>query len=75
MTKKEAAAWYSQGINKLPKLVAEMPYTEGVTVTALVYEFEVPESNRKPVQKCPGVDTQKHLEKSGLWQNLVNGRK
>ena len=75
VTKKEAAAWYSQGINKLPKLIAEMPYTEGVTVTALVYEFEVPESNRKPVQKCPGVDTQKHLEKSGLWKNLVNSRK
>ncbi len=66
VTKNEASAWYGRGINRLPRTVANMPYTEGVTVTALVYEFEVPESNRKPNQKCPSVNTQLHLEKSGI---------
>ena len=70
ITKNEAVGWYSHGINRLPKTVADMPYTEGVVVTALVYEFVVPESNRKPNQKCPNVNTQLHLEKSGIWQGL-----
>ena len=70
VSKKEASAWYGRGINRLPKTVADVPYTEGVTVTALVYEFVVPESNRKPSQKCPNVETQWHLEKSGLWLAL-----
>ena len=70
VSKKEATAWYGQAINRLPKYIADMPYTEGVTVTALVYEFEVPESNRKPNQKCPSVDTQRHLDMSGIWKGL-----
>lgn len=70
VSKNEASAWYGRGINRLPKTVAEVLYTEGVTVTALVYEFVVPESNRKPNQKCPNVETQLHLEKSGLWLAL-----
>lgn len=70
LTKESAGAWFGEGINRLPKTVAESLYTESATVTVLVYEFEVPESNRKPNQKCPNVDTQRHLEKSGIWQAL-----
>ncbi len=70
ISKNEAGAWYNSGINRLPKSIADLPYTEGVTVTALVYEFIVPDSNRKPNQKCPNVDTQLHLEKSGIWKGL-----
>lgn len=70
VTKNEASAWYGRGINRLPKTIANMPYTEGVTVTALVYEFEVPESNRKPSQKCPSVNTQLHLDKSGITKGF-----
>lgn len=66
VSKDAASEWYGRGINRLPKSIANIPYTEGVTVTALVYEFEVPESNRKPSQKCPSVNTQLHLEKSGI---------
>ena len=66
VSKDAASAWYGRGINRLPKSIANLPYTEGVTVTALVYEFEVPESNRKPNQKCPSVNTQLHLAKSGI---------
>ena len=70
VSKKDAGAWYGRGINRLPKTIAELPFTEGVTVTALVYEFEVPDSNRKPSQKCPSVNTQLHLEKSGISKGL-----
>ena len=65
--KDKARDWYSQGINRLPKTVAELPYTEGVEVTALVYEFVVPDSNRQPKQNCPSVNTQLHLQKSGIF--------
>jgi hypothetical protein len=70
ISKNEAGAWYNSGINRLPKSIADLPYTERVTVTALVYEFIVPDSNRKPTQKCPNVDTQLHLDKSGIWKGL-----
>ena len=66
--KDKARDWYSQGINRLPKTVAELPYTEGVEVTALVYEFVVPDSNRQPKQNCPSVNTQLHLQKSGIFK-------
>jgi hypothetical protein len=68
VSKKEAAAWLSQGANRLPKLLAEMPYTEGYAVNVLVYEFEVPESNRAAKQVCPTskFNAAKHLEMAGL---------
>lgn len=70
ISKNEAAAWCGRGTNTLPKSTINMPYTEGVNVTCLVYEFEVPQSNRKPEQKCPTVLTQTHLEKSGILSKL-----
>ena len=73
VSKSEAVAWLSQGFNKLPKGIADMPYTEGgYDVTTLVYEFEVPESNRKPVQRCPTpvYDARTHLVKSGRAQRF-----
>jgi hypothetical protein len=70
ITKNEAMAWSNSGINALPDEIINLPYTEKVKVTALVYEFVVPDSNRKPTQKCPNVDTQLHMEKSGIWKGL-----
>jgi hypothetical protein len=68
VSKKEAAAWLGQGANRLPKLLAETPYTEGYAVNVLVYEFEVPESNRAAKQVCPTskFNAAKHLEMAGL---------
>jgi hypothetical protein len=68
VSKKEAAAWLNQGANRLPTLLAEMPYTEGYAVNVLVYEFEVPESNRAAKQVCPTskFNAAKHLEMAGL---------
>lgn len=45
-----------------------MPYTEGYAVSALVYEFEVPESNHVAKQICPTpkFDAHTHLMKAGF---------
>ncbi len=68
VSKNEAAAWLSEGANRLPKVLANMPYTEGYTVSVLVYEFEVPESNRKAKQICPTprFDAKTHFMKAGI---------
>ncbi|MBL7796567.1 MAG: hypothetical protein JNJ90_08705 [Saprospiraceae bacterium] len=68
VSKEQAAAWLNQGYNRLPNSLAAMKFTSAYDVTALVYEFEVPESNRKPVQKCPSprFSAKTHLRKSGL---------
>ena len=71
VSKNEAAAWLSQGANRLPKVLADMPYTEGYNVSVLVYEFEVPESNRKAKQICPTpkFDAKTHFIKAGISFN------
>jgi hypothetical protein len=68
VSKKEAAEWLGQGGNILPKALKMMPYTEGYNVSALVYEFEVPQSNHVPKQICPitRFDAQTHLLKAGI---------
>ncbi len=68
----EASAWLSEGFNKLPNLIAGMPFEAAYDVTALVYEFEVPESNRKPVQRCPSprFSAKTHLQKAGIAAKL-----
>ena len=68
VSKDEAQAWFRRGFNKLPPSIAALKITEGVSVMALVYEFQVPEANRKPNQKCPSIDTKRHLEQSGLFK-------
>ncbi|MBV6442837.1 MAG: hypothetical protein EPGJADBJ_04563 [Saprospiraceae bacterium] len=72
VSKDQAAAWLNLGFNKLPRSLATAPFSAGYDVTALVYEFEVPESNRKPIQKCPAplFDAKTHLQKSGIAAGL-----
>ena len=71
VSKNEAAAWHSQGVNRLPKQIAGMPFSDDYSVSLLVYEFEVPESNHKPKQSCPCLHQAKeHLELSGLQEQL-----
>jgi len=72
VSKEQAAAWLNQGYNRLPASLAAMKFTSAYDVTTLVYEFEVPESNRKPVQKCPSprFSAKIHLRKSGLASAL-----
>ncbi len=62
-----AKDWFSQAVNRLPKTVANAPYTPDHTVEMLVYEFEVPEANQHPKQNCPcHLQAAEHLKKSGL---------
>ncbi len=72
VSKEQATAWLNQGFNKLPRSLSDLAYTQDYNVTALVYEFEVPESNRKAVQKCPTpqFDARTHLVKSGIAAGL-----
>ena len=71
ISKNEAAAWHSQGVNRLPKKIAGMPFSEDYLVNFLVYEFEVPESNHIPKQRCSCLYLAKeHLELSGLQTEL-----
>ncbi len=72
VSKEQATAWLGQGFNKLPGSLAAAPLSAGYDVTALLYEFVVPESNRKPEQTCPSplFDAKTHLMKSGLAATL-----
>lgn len=72
VSKEQATAWLNQGFNKLPRSLAAMPFSTQYDVTALVYEFVVPESNRKPEQKCPSplFDAKTHLQKTGIAAGL-----
>ena len=72
VSKEQAAAWLGQGFNRLPDSLAKTAFSAAYGVTALVYEFEVPESNRKPVQICPSprFDARTHLVKSGIAAGL-----
>ncbi len=67
ISKEAAKSWVSQGVNRLPKGVAAIPFDPDFAVDFLVYEFEVPETNHQPRQNCPcQLDARKHLEKIGL---------
>lgn len=67
ISKDAAKAWASQGVNRLPKSLAALPFNDDYSVDVLVYEFEVPETNRQPQQHCPcHLDARRHLEKAGL---------
>lgn len=67
ISKEAAKDWFNQAVNRLPKTVANAPYTPDHTVEMLVYEFEVPEANQRPKQNCPcHLSAGEHLKKSGL---------
>ncbi len=67
ISKDEAKAWISLGVNKLPKAVAEKPFSTAYSVDMLVYEFEVPETTFVPWQHCPcHLTAREHLRKTGL---------
>jgi hypothetical protein len=73
VSKSEAAAWLSQGVNRLPKRIAGMPFSNDYSVSFLVYEFEVPESNHRPEQSCPcQYQAKEHIQLSGIQTQLGN---
>ncbi len=67
ISKDEAKAWISRGVNRLPKAIAEKQFSNSYSVDMLVYEFEVPETTFIPWQHCPCyLNAREHLRKTGL---------
>lgn len=68
VSKAEAAEWLSRGGNRLPDDIKKSTFSNAHYVSALVYEFEVPQSNHQPRQVCPAPlhDAATHLRQSGL---------
>ena len=71
VSKEEAVAWLGQAVNRLPQSIATESFNGNYSISALVYEFEVPESNYQAKQSCPTLFQAKdHLRLSGLLENL-----
>lgn len=67
VSKEAAKAWADQGLNRLPKTIAQKPFGADYNVDVLVYEFEVPETTHRASQQCPcHLDARRHLQASGL---------
>lgn len=70
-TREEAEPWVASGLNKLPAVIGNLPYTPDYKTSALVYEFERGPGDEEPVLRFPtDIPGRVHLEKSGLWQAL-----
>jgi hypothetical protein len=65
VSRDEAALWLTQGLNRLPDEIGQMPAWPRHSCTALVYEFET--INSRAVLRLPGRLTGRmHLEKASL---------
>ncbi len=67
---KEAIDWLRRGLNKLPLSIARKPYTNQYTTTALIYEFEKPESRESTLKLPSSLTGRIHMQKSGFFQAL-----
>jgi len=72
LTREEATDWINKGTNKIPEAVRKLPFDKNMTnVTALIYEFKVRESDRKPIISTPSeLDGMEHLKKSKILDFL-----
>jgi hypothetical protein len=69
----EAAAitWAGSGQTRLPTRFASIPFTDQMTCTALIYEFEKMDYNADAKFIDPGkVNAMAHLMKAGIWSLL-----
>ncbi len=53
VSREEATNWLNEGACRLPDAIRNHEFGKSTGVTALVYEFRVPESNRQPVFAQP----------------------
>ncbi|MEM1220039.1 MAG: hypothetical protein AAGH79_14055 [Bacteroidota bacterium] len=67
----QAKQWISEGLNKLPKGLAERPFSLDHNVSVLVYEFEQTETGKANYLKPGRHTSQTHLEKSRILEILV----
>ncbi len=75
VTQKEAGSWTEEGANKLPPAIGNLPFDKkNTSVTALIYEFKVRESDGGKVTNTPSEvgDGLEHLRKSKIINFLRN---
>jgi uncharacterized coiled-coil DUF342 family protein len=58
------------GSNKLSADIRQVPFSASYSCTALIYEFEAPESGKAPVLVISRHDGKTHLERSRLLEEL-----
>jgi hypothetical protein len=63
----EALEWLNKGADRLPRSLVERPFTVAHAVTALVYEFEIPDRGQRAVHRVPGrLSGLDHLSRGGI---------
>lgn len=71
-SREQTLSWVSDGAQSLPKEIGEIPFTENFAVTALIYEYELPENSKKAALVVPGkFSGNEHLKKSKLFSELT----
>jgi hypothetical protein len=71
VTREEAMQWLSSGGNRLPHAIGDQPYTADHICTALIYEFEMPETRDKAIlNKASPLTAKAHLTAAKLWKQL-----
>ncbi len=71
VSRDEAIEWLHQGLNKLPKSIGKLEYTEEYTCTALIYEFEKKQGKDTAKTVIPGrLSASTHLVSSEIMKGL-----
>jgi len=71
VTREEAMTWLPNGANRLPSSIGDEPCTPSHLCTALIYEFELPETKNQAVLNKPSsLSCQAHLAAAHLWNQL-----
>ncbi|NBB75495.1 MAG: hypothetical protein GVY35_17765 [Bacteroidetes bacterium] len=66
VSQEEATEWLNVGFNRLPDAMARQLYTRAYRMTALVYEFEQPESDDALLVTPGRLTARTHLARSGV---------
>lgn len=68
---REASLLVEGGVNRLPGVLASLPFSSDTVCTALVYEFEKRDAGSNPTEKRPGrLSALVHLRNSRIWEGL-----
>ncbi|WP_149304896.1 carboxypeptidase-like regulatory domain-containing protein [Pareuzebyella sediminis] len=72
VSRKTALAWIQEGVNSFPDRLRRVPFTKRHHVTALIYEYELPENALGASLLQPSRHSGlEHLKKSNLWSALA----
>lgn len=75
VSQEQAKVWLRGGLQRLPQLLRDTPYSEEHACTALIYDFQQSAPGVGAVLKDPSpLPAKAHLEKSGILGGLVEGR-